>query len=219
MKFTLSRVQTMAFMAILFINLQLAASSEWSYLAKSIAEPYLNLIHTYQEQIRETADQLRNFFGHSSTQLEEPSQKPLTFPSKDQTYMDILDEEYDNYDDNESREGRMLQTSCGRGVSVTATRTTFNCYGGQVTTEEYYNNNGPTNPNCQATTRTITNACYCPFDFYGRRCENFNAPVAEITQLTYKNDCGGPNDNSYINEYGGVPPCNKVNVGDTLTLE
>ncbi len=113
--------------------------------------------------------------------------------------------------------GRMLLSAgdcVNSGVFTQASVNIYTCDGDRVSKAIYNSRNGA---GCTVQQST-ENVCYCPFDFYGDRCETFNSYSCSIDRINYPAQCSGPDSHRYVYSYDGSPPCHYVDEGQTITM-
>lgn len=62
---------------------------------------------------------------------------------------------------------------------------------------------------------SIYEVCYCPLDYYGKFCENFNSIACKYEKKNI--DCPKIENEFYVSSYGGDPPCYQI--GEKIEIE
>jgi hypothetical protein len=191
--------------------------SKFDFFMNSITAPHKNVFVKMHDEFDKGADQLSQYLGFAQLETEK-SASPTISEAIDVTNEENNENILDIFEESDSQ-GRMLaENQCySGGELVTTTRLDYTCYGEKVNRWEYENFGGSDNPNC-STANVTAQACYCPIDFYGARCQYFVGITCTIEQLNLLNNCSNPEEQDSL-LYSGANACIPIQVGEILELE
>lgn len=213
MKFSTFSLVLVCFCVLSFSKPAPPQVDKLSYIMDALTKPYTDALESMKINTANNYQRLQSLLTSGISATNEKA-KPKKAPLKD---ANLDNEDFANDEEETEENSRMLQSiSCyGFSKQVTASVNIFNCSGSLVSRTDYDNLKGE---NCTITTETKS-LCYCPYDYYGDRCQNLNQFTCDIERISHPLECEGIDSFNYVYSYSGIPPCHTVEVGQIVDFK
>ena len=215
-------MQVLNIFTLLFLSTFIYASNslnttKMDLLYVQISEPYERHFEVFTKTLKASLlDPVQSLFLNPAQYQDLMEEDYLSSSSMNKrnkmTRFNVEMPQFSNMNVDDSPSDRKLQqiissVECFNGGFPVKTKVTFYICNNKEVTKTFYEAN-QRNTSC-GTNVTMRNLCYCPFDYYGTTCENFNIPYCSLNLTSNPNQqCEGKDSKYYVYSYSlGDMPC------------